>query len=265
MINRKPIASGKLYPSDFTKLDNQVKMCFLDKAGPGDFPTSRKSKKIIGVICPNSSYDKSGPISAWSFKELAECEFPQTYIILSTNNSNFGNDISTYTFTDWETPFGIINVNKGIALKLTRKFKNIINELEPFSENNTIEVQLPLLQYASKDNLKNLNFVPIIIKTIDYNYLLELAKAITSIKNEIYFNIIISSNIIGDNTATDYIKDLNSKSYYDYLVKNNLLSNEASPLIVGLECAKLMGAKRARLLNIKSCGKDITYGAFVFE
>ncbi len=266
MLNRKPIAAGRLYPSSFDRLENQIKVCFLDKNGPGDFPVSRTNKKKIGVIAPSSSYSESGAISAWSFKELGEIKLPKAYIILGNNDTNLGGEISVFTFTNWETPFGVVNINKENGSKLARSFNKIINEAEPFLENKTIEVQLPFLQYVSRDYFRELSFVPIIIKSINYDELMKLASAVATIKNDDYFNLMVSSNIIGDEEALGFIKNLNSNEYYNYLVKNNLMKKEASPLIVGIECAKLLGARRARLLNYCNGNKEnIIYGAFAFE
>lgn len=266
MLTRKPITARKLYPSDFIKLENQIKVCYLDKQGPGDFPVNRKNKRLFGVICPNANYSDSGACSAWSFKEISETEFPDTYIILGHNNGA-GNEFSTFTFISWETPFGIIDINKVIGLKLIKLFPKIINEAEPFLNNQTIEVQLPFLQYASRDKFGELTFLPVLIKSESYDDIIKLGSALFELKEEYNFkiNLIISSNIIGDEEALNYIKKLDSKGYYDYLNKNNLLNKGASPIIAGIEYVRLLNG-RARLLNYyKSKEENEIYGAFVFE
>ncbi|MBW2984180.1 AmmeMemoRadiSam system protein B, partial [Candidatus Woesearchaeota archaeon] len=57
---RKPIVAGQFYAGTFDALDKEINECFNSKFGPGDLPTKRKDKKILGIIAPHAGYQFSG-------------------------------------------------------------------------------------------------------------------------------------------------------------------------------------------------------------
>ena len=82
MLNKKPSFIGKYYPSTFDKLDKSIRDSFMHKLGPGDFPTSRKKNDKFIVISPHWDYSLAGPGMAWSFKEIAEHDYKDVYILI---------------------------------------------------------------------------------------------------------------------------------------------------------------------------------------
>lgn len=286
-MNRKPVAAGLFYNSSFDKLDKEIKECFISKLGPGDFPVQRKNKKIFGIIAPHAGYKFSGPCASWAYKELAESKFPKTYIILGPNHTGLGAEFSTYLFADWETPFGAVKVDAELGKKLIKKFP-LINEAEAHLEEHSIEVQLPFLQYVNKDKLNEIKFIPICIKSDNYKQLLNLAKAISELNEEICiicssdfthygpnYNFVPFVHAVKDNIyrmdekAIDLIKDFNSKEFYNYTKKLTICGK--APIIVAMEACRLLGAKKADLLSHYTSGdlsnyeNAVGYASFVFK
>ena len=79
---RKPVVSGMFYESGFGELNNQIEDCFKHKFGPGDLPVNKRYKKISGVIVPHAGYLYSGQCATWAYKEIAESEFPDIFIMI---------------------------------------------------------------------------------------------------------------------------------------------------------------------------------------
>lgn len=156
---RQPTVAGTFYEEDFQKLEEQLKESFYSKLGPGDLPTKRTNNKIKAVIVPHAGYHYSGAAAAWAYKKIGESEFPDTYIILGPNHQGTGSAIS---LEDWKTPLGFVKTDKDLARSIQENTGIPINESSHKGE-HSIEVQLPFLQFVSKDNLDKLRIVPITI------------------------------------------------------------------------------------------------------
>lgn len=289
MIKRKPVAAGMFYQDTFDKLDKQITLCFKNKLGPGELPSKRTNKKIIAGIAPHAGYSMSGPCAAWFYKEIGEAKLPDCYIILGPNHSGIGSDFSTYLFSDWETPLGDIRIDKKTAEEITKKFPQLTNESAANLQEHSIEVQLPFLQFANRNSLDKIKFIPILIKNYDYITLTKLADAISTLDKEV--TIIASSDLTHygpnygftpflhaikdniqrlDSKALDLIKDFNSKEFLKHSKKTTICGT--APIITTIEAARGLGARKARTLNYYTSG-DVTkdyknavgYASVIFE
>ena len=87
---RNPVVAGQFYSGDAPALEEEIKACFSHSKGPGDLPVSKRSGKILGAIVPHAGYMYSGPCAAWVYKEIAEAEMPDVFIILGVNHTGRG-------------------------------------------------------------------------------------------------------------------------------------------------------------------------------
>ncbi len=154
---RTPVVAGQFYAGNFEELDVQLKNCFVGKRGPGVLPGPRKGE-IKGIIAPHAGYIYSGACAAWAYKELAEAEFADIYIILGPNHSSVGK--SSTMMDDWKTPLGLVRTDKDFVRLLVEKSDL---ELSNMPGEHSIEVQLPFLQYACKDHLNDIKIVPVLL------------------------------------------------------------------------------------------------------
>ncbi len=155
---RKPIVAGQFYPEKKEELLAEINRCFLHKFGPGKLPEPRGKKKIYGAIVPHAGYFFSGAGAAWVYKGIGETQFPDLYIILGVNHSG------PYTCSsdeEWETPLGNVKCDKELITLLEKKGIQIHNEMH--HHEHSIEVQLPFLQFISRDRITDLKIVPIMI------------------------------------------------------------------------------------------------------
>ena len=155
-MTRKPYVAGQFYPEDAKELEEALKQSFLHSFGPLNLPGERGKEKIAGAIVPHAGYVFSGPGAAHAYKELSEAEFPDTYIILGVNHNS---PITCTSDEEWETPLGIVKPDLELIEKLKEKGINVDNDTH--AKEHSIEVQLPFLQFISKD--KDLKIVPIMI------------------------------------------------------------------------------------------------------
>jgi len=289
MIKRKPIVAGMFYQDTFDKLDKQISLCFKNKLRPGELPGKRTNKKIIGGIVPHAGYSFSGPCASWFYKEIGEAKLPDCYVIIGPNHSGAGSDFSTYLFSDWETPLGDVKIDKNLGNQLTKKFPQLSNEANSHLQEHSIEVQLPFLQFANRNKLDKIRFIPILIKNYDYLNLTKLADAISDLDKEVCviassdfthygpnygftpFVHAVKDNIYRvDGKALDLIKTFNSKEFLKYSEKTTICGT--GPIITTIEACRGLASKKSRILNYYTSG-DVTkdyknsvgYASVIFE
>lgn len=254
---------GQFYEADFQKLDEQIRSCFNSRFGPGDLPIDKRERRVFGVVSAHAGYMFSGPAMAWSYKEIAESKFPDVYIILGVNHSGFGRDFSI-DLRDYETPFGVVKVDREIDLGLREEHIN--NE-------HSIEVQLPFLQFANKSRLKDIRIFPILVNNYDYEKCKELGRRIAKLKKRIC--IIASSDFTHygsmygyapfvfnkresmyelDKGAIEFICKLDGKGFLEYKEKKGATICGAGPIIITIEACKILGSKEGKLLHYYTSG-----------
>ncbi len=188
---RKPIVAGTFYESGFQSLEEQIKGCFLHKKGPGELPTKRGNKEIKAIISPHAGYSFSGPCAAWGFKEIAESKLPDVYIILGPNHSGFGK--TSVNLDSWQTPFSIIRPDVEFGKTLVKN-TDLVEDPRAHLQEHSIEVQLPFLQFVSKDVLQRIRILPISVSNdVDINKLaLDMKEVILDTNKKVVF--IVSSD-----------------------------------------------------------------------
>lgn len=245
---RFPSFTETFYKKTFNELDKQIKACFEDELGPGDTPNKRKNQKIFGAIIPNDKYPLSGPCSAWAFKEIGESEFPDSYIILGINNENDSCYLST---EDWETPLGKIKNDKELASILTKNLKFIKENNEIHRDKHEIEVQLPFLQFVSKDKLHDLKILPINIGKINLEQIKGFADLLEGLDRDVC--VIASTNLSRtedkNKKLIDAIKDMDSKKILSLIDEEKINIEGTNSIITCLEIVKSFGSKWPRILR----------------
>ena len=253
---------------DFTVINRLISEGFTSKSGPGDFPVDSRNKKIKGMLIPYWGYALAGSAMAWAYKEIAESEIADTYVILGQ-----GDGIKTYLFGAWDTPFGPVNVNSGLGRKIVNKFPLLENNFEAFIEDKSIEMQLPFLQFANKQSLTKLKLLPILVGNTEYEEITGFADVLSELDGNICF--ICSANLtyygkqfghlpfvhgikenlrIIDEQLIDFICNLDAKGFYKFANKNKLILDK-DPIALFIEIMKGFGLKKGRLLSYYHSGE----------
>ncbi len=273
-MTRKPVVAGQFYPETFEELDKEINLCFTSKFGPGDIPLKKKDKEVLGVIAPHAGYQFSGPCAAWAYKEIAESRLSDVYILLGLSHQGFRSCIS---MQDWETPLGIVKVEKEFG-ELVKKHTGLKVNEEIHSEEHSIEVQVPFLQFARKDYLDRLRILPIIVSDdINPAEMGEaIAKAVKASGKKV--TLIASSDFTHfglnyryfpfrdnvkenmyklDKGAIDNIIKLDSSSFMEYIDETGATICGRVPIAVLIEACKELGAEKGKLLHYYTSGDVI--------
>jgi AmmeMemoRadiSam system protein B/AmmeMemoRadiSam system protein A len=183
-IIRRPAVAGQFYPADEGELreiidrylenaetpqppfirgatppnpplrKGRVISTLLVKGGEGGF----KGVEVMAVIVPHAGYVFSGSVAAYAYKELKGRKI-KTAVLVGNAHSAYFQGIAVDDSDVWQTPLGLVEVDKNFAEKLMRADKAISFNGEAHQNEHSLEVQLPFLQTVLTTGFK---IVPIL-------------------------------------------------------------------------------------------------------
>ena len=137
--------AGKSYEADRGPLRKQVDGFFSSKEGPDFKPSANKGKLIKGLVVPTYELRQAGPIYAWAYKELQEAQQPDVLVIIGTAHAGL-EGLFALTDKDFETPLGIVPVDRAIMDRLKALVPEYFEEDMAHLSEHSIEFQLPFVQ-----------------------------------------------------------------------------------------------------------------------
>ncbi|HKB85538.1 MAG TPA: AmmeMemoRadiSam system protein B [Ignavibacteriaceae bacterium] len=178
---RKPAAAGYFYPADASKLKAEIDV-LLSISEKREIPG-----KLFGIVSPHAGYIYSGKTAAFGYN-LFKGKNIKHVIILSPSHREYFPGISVYEGDAYQTPLGIVPVNKKMAESLTGQSKTIFMGEEGHRDEHAIEVQVPFLQTV----LDDFDIVPVVMGDQGKLFIDELAEKITNSIDE--STVIVSSS-----------------------------------------------------------------------
>ncbi len=224
--------SARLFSEDFDTLTKSIEGSFLEEPGPGALPEDRDGDDSIhGILVPNDDYRLSGYAMAWAYKEIAQSEFKDVYVVLGHRKGD-----SRLITSDIHTPLGVTRTDKDVASSLVRETGIYSEESQDISD--SIGMQIPFLQYASRDRLSRLKILCIetgdSITEEQLEVLAHFLKKILAEKKKTY-TIICSSNLteFGDKFGyKPFIYNVKeSIENIDFHVKDDIEKNDWKDII----------------------------------
>ncbi len=246
MLHRQPVSMGKLYSSGFDMLNKEIEQSFLHAEGPGELPIRRTTQQLLGILAPYGNYRDVGHLCAWAYKEIAESQFPDVFVIIGKGGTEYG--FFTSLFSGWKTPFGIVDVDKEKGQELIKLFPDLKNDYTAFEQGAAIEAQLPFLQFANRDKLNDVRILPILVNSLDYPKCQALGEAIADLRGNGRICVIGSCTLYGDLVDTalvDALKRMDTKKILDIAQVNAARGD----IVVFTEALKHLFARRGRLLH----------------
>ncbi len=185
---RKSIFSGSWYPGDASACEKEIKG-FLKEYKTETF----SERTLTGGIVPHAGWYFSGSIACNVIHCLDDEKSPDVFVIFGMH---LHSGSPTYIMTDgaWETPFGPIEIENALASELSEKFTFEIETADRFTQDNTIELQLPFIKYFFKDA----KIVPIGAPPTKSS--LEIGETVADISNRLGLHV----KIIGSTDLTHY-------------------------------------------------------------
>lgn len=253
---RKAVVAGSWYTGDPEDLQQEISN-YLENAKIADI-----DGEIIALISPHAGYAYSGYTAANAYKQVKGKQYDAVIVIAPSHREAFYG-ASVFNKDGYETPLGIVPVEKNIANKIIEQDENIRFTWEGHRDEHSLEIQLPFLQVAIPD----LKIVPIVLWDYSWENCKRLADAITkSIKGKKIL-IVASSDLYHGNSyeeckATDNrtlttILDLDPQKLCQDFQDRELMACGAGGIVVAELVAMKLGADKAKIVY-QTNSNDVT-------
>ena len=249
---RPPAVAGQFYAGTGAELARQVEACFLDPRGPGELPTRHRSanRSLRAAVVPHAGYPYSGPIAARAYALIASERPPESVLILGVDHHGRGS--AALSDRAWATPLGPTAVDHDLVGAL-RRGPIAVDEAAQ-SEEHSIEVQLPFLEYV----LPRPRFVALQVRFGQFEFLREVAEVVRAATRDRDVLLLASTDFSHyvpartaerlDRMAIDAILARDARRLFDTVVGNEISMCGIAPTTVLLS-ALADEALSARLLR----------------
>ncbi|MDP7975358.1 MAG: AmmeMemoRadiSam system protein B [TACK group archaeon] len=156
MYVRRPAAYG-FYPMEGPALRKAIAAASGSDFGPGVPLSPARGKdniRTLGFVVPHAGYAYSGPIAAHAYAQMSSQGVPDTVIVVGPNHMGYPG-IFIMNEGRWETPFGAVDVDSGVANAIIDRAGGLL-DTNPLAQEreHSIEVQIPFLQTVLGDRFK---------------------------------------------------------------------------------------------------------------
>jgi AmmeMemoRadiSam system protein B len=248
---RTPAVAGRFYPGRAEELLREVREYTA--------PVETGRIAAIGCVAPHAGYHYSGGVAGAVYSHL---EIPEHSVILCPNHTGKGRPLAVMANTTWQTPLGAVAADAELGDRLLRRFPALQEDSAAHRGEHAIEVQLPFLQARRRD----LNIVPIVIGTSNFDMLRGLGEALADVigEGEEKVLIIASSDMnhyesdavtrVKDHKAIERVLALDGPGLWQVVMNEDISMCGFGPTIVMLTAAKLLGATSATLVKYATSG-----------
>lgn len=253
---KKADLAGTWYPSSDKQLsamfDSYMKDVIIK-----DIPSD-----IIAVIVPHAGYMYSGPIAAYSFKAIADMDI-DTIVIVGFSHRRYYDAISVYDRGVFETPFGVLPVDKELAKKLMVSHDKFYFNPKAFDNENSVEMLLPFIRYTFRD--EEIKIVPIAMGVQSYENCAILSDALVELLKDRDNVLIMASTDMShyhnygeanaiDGLAVKTLESFDEKSFFDKISFKKCEACGAGPIVATMMAARGLGADTVKVLKYGNSG-----------
>jgi len=185
---RRAAFGGSWYPSSAAECEKEIDG-FLAEGKNMDLPAGKR----VGGIVPHAGWFFSGSIACNVISCLKSDDPPDVFVVFGMH---LHQDSPCMMMAEgaWETPFGEICVDEQLTGELTKQFSFTLESPNSFTQDNTIELQLPFIKYFFND-------VKIVAMGVPpAKSSLEIGRAVVEIAKGLQMRI----NVIGSTDLTHY-------------------------------------------------------------
>lgn len=182
---RQPVAYG-FYPPGRAALEESLRSSFLNKFGTGQIPSVNPERqgRVIAGVAPHAGYVYSGAIAAHIYEALAKDGFPETFVLIGPKHGFMRFEGGAIMTTGaWSTPLGECPIDLELAKTILEcgqasSPRCITDSEDPHLQEHSLEVQLPFIQFLSKEQL--VKIVPIVLSTIKFSTCKTIGEAVAA-------------------------------------------------------------------------------------
>lgn len=159
---RLPAHAGAVYREEPEELRKQLAHYFEPPDGPGAPGSGASGPVPRALVAPHIDFHRGGPCYAWAYRELAEREGADLYILLGTSHSG-GDNPFIVTSKDFATPLGVVETDREFVRSLEQSCGDgLYAEEHLHRSEHSLEFQVVFLKYVEKKPFK---IVPILVSS----------------------------------------------------------------------------------------------------
>jgi AmmeMemoRadiSam system protein B len=260
---REAEVAGMFYPGKAGELKKMVKgyLAETKKKIDGD---------IMGLVSPHAGYVYSGPVAAWSYKQVEGQDY-EVVVIIAPSHLEYFSGASIFSGQYYETPLGKIPIELELAKKLADSSTDIhlsTRGHDPGPDGrgeHSLEVQLPFLQYI----LRDFKIIPIVIADQSWGNIQNLGNALASVLKDKKVLIVASSDLSHyhsydeayklDETLVEFFADFEFQKILEGCENRRLEACGYGPIAVMMYTCSSLGCKKSKVLKYATSG-DVPIG-----
>ncbi|HNW39859.1 MAG TPA: AmmeMemoRadiSam system protein B [Candidatus Omnitrophota bacterium] len=239
----------QFYPSakeDLSKMINN----FLEQADP--LPAA---EQVLILFSPHAGYGFSGQTAAYGYK-LIENKNYKTVIILGTSHHKRYNGAALYGPGNFVTSLGKIEIDEEFTKKIVNRSADVFADTSVFSNEHSVEVQLPFLQKV----LTNYKIVPVVVGDCSLETCRKIAglfkeaigqrrDVLVVVSTDLYHGYDFEEADRVDKITLDFFKKLDYQGLYYSLRDGNAQACGGFAAVIALSLAKDLNAQTLEVLN----------------
>lgn len=268
---RKPAVAGMWYPADPEELHKMMARFFENAKKPA-IPG-----EIVGLVSPHAGFQYSGLIAAHSYKQVEGKHYDVVFVVAPSHHEYF-RGASVFTGEGYETPLGLVPVDRETAAELLATDKIFHAGWEGHRQEHSLEAQLPFLQTA----LGSFKMVPIVMAERDWDTCRRVGEGIAKVARGKHVLLVASSDLYhgysyDECNATDRrtlqaIEKFDAHAFNRGLNRGEYQACGGGPITAVMVAARELGADKAKVIAHTTSG-DVTgrksgyivgYGSVVF-
>ncbi len=247
--------AGYFYPAEKEKLQRDISL-LLNVAKP-----EKSFNKIFGIVSPHAGYIYSGKTAAYAYNLLKNKSY-KTVIVISPSHAEYFPGISIYDGDAYETPLGIVEIDKDMTEKIVNNSKVIFKGIQGHRKEHALEVQIPFLQSV----LKDFKIVPIVMGDQSKMFVDHLVEKISEVVDE--ETLVVASSDMShfysseeadrlDSVVEQRINDFDFEQLLKDLDDKECEACGGGPIAVMMKAASLKNISKSYVINRSDSG-DIT-------
>ena len=141
---------GGVYKAAPAELNEQLERYFASSEGPGVPNCSTAAPVPKAIVAPHIDFHRGGPAYAWSYKQLAESQGADLYVLLGTSHCS-GRKPYVLTLKDFETPLGLVETDRDFVKRLQANCEEDFFADEYLHRGeHSLEFQVLFLKYSAQ-------------------------------------------------------------------------------------------------------------------
>ncbi len=251
-MRRQPAVAGTFYPAEPDVLTRDLRQLIKQ-------PETVPGPRALALMVPHAGYIYSGGVAAATYSAAA---LSRRIVILGPNHTGVGEPIAVFDEGAWDLPLGEVPIDEPLARSLLSHCPAARPDARAHLREHSLEVQVPFLMHM----LEKISLVPVCVGTLRLPLLLDLGRALADAIQETDGEVLIvmSSDMSHyipaaeaeklDRMALERVLAIDPEGLHRVVVEREISMCGIAPTVAGLEAARRLGAREARLIAYANSG-----------